>query len=602
MAMVMLHEARKPGRATTSSTASSSDASPMPAQVDSADGRFAHMVASMQALAQPASPKKAAPPSPDVHAGESLEQALDRMELLMRNGQAHVGLHLCHRLWPQVSRSNDPLQMGRCQASMMLGYNHNGLYAGAFATGSRAIDLLTQAGDCGRLLSLLTMQAVSLVSLGHKPEALDALCRAAQLLPSVPDDTLAQCSFWHNAGAVYFKLGRADLAMECGTRSLRFATHVDDKSIQRLAVSRLLAARVQTLHDRRATWEDMQPAYLELRTHLEQEIVKENLSYAVVTLVVLAVTALTRLQRWDEGRALLRIGLSATQGPEVAQRRARIELSFAQLERQAGQHRIATAYANQALALLETQQDPLLLADVHLENSLLHEAQGHWRLALESHREYTRLREEWGTAHERARTEASVDRAAFEGKQAYEQVETLRSPSNEAAEHPRAWNAAGDSACKALPGRHALEHHVAQLRAGLGHTGALVLMICRPDQEPTPDELSVTHDIRDRQRLVGSCLQEHLGRSDMVARWSEDEIVVGFGNGWPLDECVRAATRLCEVVARQDWSRLGLGQPVTASFGLTAMGEAEMLGDAVLRAAWVLHEARRSGCSQVRAM
>jgi GGDEF domain-containing protein len=556
-----------------------------------AGGGFANMVAALQALAPRADSKKPAPPAPDAPEDESIEQALDRMERLMRDGQVHEGLDLCHRMWPVVSRTNDPAQMGRCQAAMMMGYNHNGLYTAAFATGRRAIELLGRAGNSGRLLSTLTIQAVSLASLGHKVEALDALSRAAALLPSVPDDTLAQCSFWHNAGAVYMKLERADLAMECATRCLRFASHLDDPSIERLAASRLFVARVQTLHDRRASWDDMQEAYLELRHHLEQEIVKGNLSYAVVSLVVLAVNALTRLQRWDEGRALLRIGLSATAGPEVAQRRARIELSFAQLERHAGQHRIASAYAKQALALLETQQDPLLLADVHLENSLLHEAQGHWRLALESHREYTRLREEWVATHERARTEASIDRAAFEGTRACEQVEALRGMSGEAPA------AASDLACQALPGRHALERHVDRARVGLGRSAPPVLMIGRLDHAPATGAAANDADGFDWQRAVCAHLQQHLGPGDMVARWSEDEIVVGFGQGLPLEACIGVATRLCETIARQ-----GGPCPCTISFGLTAMGETETLGDAVLRAAWVLQEARDEGPSQVRAM
>jgi diguanylate cyclase (GGDEF)-like protein len=563
------------------------------------DQRFAQMVAAMQPPAPPASRKKA-PARPAV-VDESPAESLTRAEALVRGGDVDAGLTLCHQVWPAISRANDVTRMGLCQYIMVLGYNYNGMYTAALAAGNRGMDLLTRVGDTGRLLHLISMHAVTLTNLGQVAEGFEYFYRGTQLLPSVSDDPLMQCRFWNNAATLYSFIDRDDQALECTERGAALTPYMNDSVMTAVVNGNLLTARVAVLHDRKVGWDEMQPAYEALRRHMDA-MVELGWMHFVVPIVVVGSAALVRLEQWDEARALLRVGIKATAAPGMGGRRARIELCLAQLERQTGQYRLAGAHVNEALSLLRQQQqeDPVLLAEVHLENCLLQEAQGHWRLALASQREHSKLREAWLTAQAQSRSEALAERATAEGRRIH--IELSRKLGTAPAHAGSVDDACFDVAAANLPGRHQFEHRMAQWQAELVAGTPLVLMIAGVDQFKVIGAKFSPTIGRDVLQVVGRLMRKHLRPDDAVATWAGEEFAVGFGGGAPLEESMQAANRLRDIVGQYDWTEVSPGLSVSVSFGLTTFGEGEDLGDALLRAAWALHEARRQGPGQVRAI
>lgn len=556
------------------------------------DQRFAQMVAAMQPAPARSSRKKQ--PPPPAAFDQSPAESLARAESLVRSGEVDAGLTLCHEVWPTVSRANDLQRMGLCQYLMVLGYHYNGMYAAALTAGGRGVDLLTRAGDTGRLLHLISMHAVTLTNLGQVAEAFEWFYRGTQLLPSVSDDPLMQCRFWNNAATLYSFIDRDDQALECTERGAALTPYMDDPVMKAVVIGNMLTARVAVLHERRVGWEELQPAYEALRAHLDA-VVEKGWFHLVVPIVVVGSAALMRLSQWDEARALLRVGHKATAAPGMATRRARVELCLAQLERQTGQHRLAGAHVNEALSLLRQQEDPVLLAEVHQENCLLQEAQGHWRLALASQREYTKLREAWLTAQAQSRSEALAERATAEGQRIHGELSRKLGTAPGGAE-------ALEGPASELPGRQQFEQRMEQWRDELAAGTPLVLMMAGVDQFKAIGVKFSPVTGHQVLQVVGQLMRKHLRPADAVAAWGRDEFAVGFGGGAPLEESVQAANRLRDSIAQHDWAALAPGLSVSVSFGLTAFAEGEDLGDTLLRAGWALHGARRRGLGQVRAL
>ncbi|MEK8032601.1 GGDEF domain-containing protein [Ideonella sp. DXS29W] len=564
---------------------------------DGEDQRFAMMVAAMQPPAPPQQRKKetvrAAVPA------ESPERTLQRAETLVRSGEVDAGLSLCHQVWPVFSRAHDVQHMGLCQYVMVLGYHYAGMLTAALTAGHRGMDLLTRAGDNARLLHLISMHAVTLTNLGQVAEAFELFYRGTMLLPSVSDDPLMQCRFWNNAATLYSFIDRDDQALECTERGAALIPHMHDPVMKSVVLGNMLTARVAVLHERRASWDSMKPAYEELRKHLDH-VVEQGWVHLVVPIVVVGSAALMRLSQWDEARALLRVGHKATGAPGMGTRRARVELCLSQLERQTGQYRLAHAHVSEALSLLRQQEDPVLLAEVHQENCLLQEAQGHWRLALASHREYAKLREAWLTAQAQSRSEALAERATAEGRRIH--VELTRKL-GQADGAPVAADAEPlDGVLGHLPGRRQFEERMAHWREDQQTGTPLVLMIASVDQFKAIGARFNASIGRDVLQVVGQLMRSHLRPHDMVATWGREEFAIGFGGGAPLEESVQAAHRLREIIELHDWTAMAAGLSVTVSFGLTVFGEGEDLADALLRAAWALHESRRVGWGQVKAL
>ena len=565
------------------------------------DQLFARIVAAMQPTPPPSSRKKA--PQPSAAPDESPAEALARAETLVRSGEINAGLTLCHQVWPVVSRANDVVHMARCQYLMVLGYHYNGMYAAALTAGNRGLELLTRTGDSGRLLHLISMHAVTLTNLGQLAEAFELFYRGTKLLPTVSDDPLMQCRFWNNAATLYSFIDRDDQALECTERGAALTPYMDDPVMKAVVNGNMLTARVAVLHERQVAWDEMRPAYEELKRHLEG-VVEQGWLHLVVPIAVVSSAALMRLSQWDEARAVLRVGHKATMAAGLGPRRARIELCLAQLERQTGQFRLASAHVNEALSMLRQQEeDPVLLAELHLENCLLQEAQGHWRLALASHREHAKLREASLRAQAQSRSEALAERATQEGQRTL--AELARGRDGEATvggSAEGAFDEAFDATPIGLPGRRQFEQRMLQWKTGQAPGTALVLMMGSVDQFKAISARFTPVQAREVLRAVGQLMRKHLRPNDAVASWAGEEFVVGFGGGAPLEESLQATVRLRDLIEQHDWASIAPGLPVSASFGLTACGEGEDLSDALLRAAWALHDAKRLGRGQVRAI
>lgn len=569
------------------------------------DDRFARIVAAMQPPPPRAGRKKEAPPT--VASDESPADALARAWALVRSGEVNAGLTLCHQVWPMVSSANDVAQMGICQYVLVLGYHYHGMFKAALTAGHRGLDLLTRAGDSGRVLHLISMHAVTLSNLGQVTESFELLYRGTQLLSSVSDDPLMQCRFWNNAATLYSSIDRDDQALWCLERSLALSPYLQDPMMKGLVVGNVHGARMAVLIARQAGWDEVQPAYIDMRRHLD-EVVAQGWNHVVVPIVVVGAAALTRLGQWDEARTILRIAHKATMAPGMEGRRARVELCLAQLERQAGQYRLASVHAKEALSLLKQQEDPVLLAEVHLENCLLQEAQGHLRTALASLREHAKLREAWLTAQAQSRSDALAERVTLEGRRNYADLARRHGdmPAAQAAGTaglaPDPFQGEFDATPMGLPGRQQFEERIGEWQSAREPGTPLVLMICSVDQLKAISAKFTAPRSREVLRAVGQLLRKHLRPNDAVASWDGEEFVVGFGGGAPFEESIQAANRVRDIIEQHGWSAIAPGLAVTASFGLTAFGDGEDMSDAMLRAAWALHDAKQGGRSQVRAM
>lgn len=573
-------------------------AEPNDASSPVSDERFARMVTAMQRHGV----KDEAPPIIDIQ--ESPVEALERAFALVRSGEVDAGLTWCHQAWPVVSRARDLMHMGVCQYVMAIGYFYNGMYAASLSAGQRGLDLLTRAGEKGRRLHLMSVQAATLANLGRVAEAFELFYCGTQLLPSVSENPEMQCRFWNNATTLYSFIDRDDLALRCTERAAALTGYVDDPVLEAVVLSNLLGSRMAVFHaqDQAAAWEVIQPVYLDLRRHLDA-LLKKGLLYAAIPMAVIGAAALMRGGRWDEARAVLRVGHKAAASAGMAARRARIELSLAQLERQMGQPRLAIAHVNEALTLLRQQEDPLLLAEVHLENCLLQEAQGRWRVALESLREHHKLREAELQAQAQARAEAVAERVTREGQRIHLELARLLddAPQAHGGAADATLDAAFDAALADLPDPLEFEQRIAQWQAEQAADAPLVLMICSVDQFKAIGAKFATAR-RDVMHTVGQLLRKHLRPNDVVAHWANDEFAVGFGGAAPLEESMQAATRLRDIFEQHHWAAIAPQLTVTMSFGLTAFSDGETLHDTLLRAAWALHHAKRSGYSQVRAI
>jgi GGDEF domain-containing protein len=582
---------------------------PVSTEAPEADTRFARIVDAM--LAPPSTGKRkkvpvaaAPPPEPE---RESAEAALARARTLILGGQVGPGLTLCHRVWPSVSQADDVLQMGVCQLVMVLGYQFMGLDRAAYTAGHRGLQLLARAGDDARLLHLLPLHARTLAKLGRASDAFDALDRGWRLLAKMGDDPRAHCRFWSNAAGTYAALELHDDMLACVERSAALAPLIDDAATAATAVSNLLSVRQLLLRTRHASWEDMRAAYEEVRRHMDA-LVAQGRQQLVLALAVECARTLMSVQRWDEAREVLRAGRSASIAAEIGPRLADIELRLAQLERLTGQYRLASVHIKAAQALAEQQGDPALRAEVHLENCLLLEAQGHWRHALDAHREYAAAREALHAGQGSSHWEALAERLRV--KRERSEPEFMRLLRGDGAVDPadgRLGNEssgaiAADPETVVLRQRDEFRRQIGQWRAARPANTPLIVMIGGIDGFL---KLRLRHSpsvVLQVLSTTGELLRRHLRPLDLLTPWEEGEFAVAVGVGSSLDESINTAARLSDIIERHDWSSLAPDFGVQLSVGVASFGSAEDFDDAMLRASWALHDARQEAIGRVRAM
>jgi len=568
---------------------------------------FAQIVGAVgtRPLVPKASRKKAAAEPPAAEQ-ESPAAALERAASMVRGGQTEAGIALCQQMWPIVSEADDALQMGICQHMLAIGYQYTGQLKEALTAGHLGIELLTRAADPIRLLRLLAAHAITVAQLGQAAEALELLNRAIQLLPLVGDAPWHQCVFWTNAGAVHEALGQTDQTLAAWERCIELNKRHDDANLAAVSRANLLAYRLVVSRKRHADRATIMAAYDELRRSLDELVATER-HHLVLDGAADAADAMIDLGELDEARAVLKLGVKSAKIAGLGPSRASLELHLARVERLSNQHRFAAAHVAEALVLVTESQDQELLARVHLENSLLQEAQQHWRSALDCFKRYAETREALLAAQADTRAQALAARVDVERNRVDAELARMRSAELERQVNHMAEEAgelkrqALEDPLTGLANRRQFELRVAQLQAERGPGQPLVLMIGDIDHFKHINDRFSHASGDDVLRAIGRLLREHLRPHDAIARWGGEEFVVGFGGGLPLDQALKVADRLRATIEQHPWATMAPELKVTMSLGLAAIAEGESIADALLRADAALYECKKGGRNQVRA-
>ncbi|HEX5683244.1 MAG TPA: GGDEF domain-containing protein [Ideonella sp.] len=567
---------------------------------------FAQIVGAAYLPSAPKRVRKRPTAAPPETGEEPLADALERALLMVRGGQVEAGLALSQKLWPRAAQADDALQMGICQHVMAIGYHYSGKLKEALTTGHVGIELFARAGDTTRRLRLMSLHAITLAQLGQAAEAMELLGRAVELLPQIDGEPWQQCVFWNNAGSVYETLNQTPEALAAWERCIALSAHFDEPSMKAISRGNLLTIRLTSLHREKADRETVLAAYAEQRRHLDA-LVQEERHHLVMNWAAEAADVMIQLGEMEEARALLHMGLKCGAAAGLGPKRASLELQFAHVERLSGQLRPAAAHVAEALALANESQDLELLARVHLENSLLQEAQSHWRAALDCYKRYAQTREALLAAQAEARSQALAARVDVERNRVDAELARLRSAelqrqvehlARQAGELKRQ---ALEDPLTGLANRRQFERRIDQLR-GEGPPGQpLVLMIGDIDHfKRINDRYSHTQG-DEVLRTIGRLMRDHLRPHDVVARWGGEEFVVGFGAGLTLAQALTVADRLRGAIERHAWASMAPALSVTMSLGLAECRVGDTIADTLQRADEALYECKRGGRNQVRA-
>jgi diguanylate cyclase (GGDEF)-like protein len=569
---------------------------------------FAQIVGAVRtrSLAPKAARKKAAAEPTEPLDEETPAAALERAATMVRSGQMEAGVALCQKMWPIVSAADDVLQMGICQHMMAIAFQYSGKLKESLTAGHLGIELLTRAADPIRLLRLLAAHAITVAQLGQAAEALELLNRAIQLLPLVGDEPWHQCVFWTNAGAVHQALGQMDQALAAWERCIELNTRHQDENLKAVSKANLYSYRLVAARKRHADRVTIQAAYDEQRKLLD-ELVASDRHHLVLSGAAEAADTMIDLGELDEARAVLKLGVKSAKVSGLGPSRASLELQLARVERLSNQHRLAAAHVAEALVLVNESQDQELMARVHLENSLLQEAQQHWRAALDFFKRYAETREALLAAQADTRAQALAARVDVERNRVDAELARMRSAELERQVTHMAEQAgelkrqALEDPLTGLANRRQFEQRVTQLQAERAPGTPLVLMIGDIDHFKHINDRFSHAGGDDVLRAIGRLLREHLRPHDAIARWGGEEFVVGFGGGLPLEQALKVADRLRATIEQHPWSGIAPELQVTMSLGLAAMGDDESVEDALLRADTALYECKKNGRNQVRA-
>ncbi|WP_374564863.1 hypothetical protein [Ideonella sp.] len=332
------------------------------------------------------------PPAPPALPGATLAERLGRAERSARSGQIEEAIEIAQTCLQTLEASADLFQLGVCHHVLALSHQYAGRMHEAMLAGYRAIDLLDRADVPGRLVSILALQSLILARLGEFREALELLDRATQILPRLVDQPRDTCIFWSNAGATYYALGQLQRSVEAAEDSIKLLDRFDDPDLAAICMGNLLVYRVELARGGGGITSALARCIGDLQEHIGSLEVTGH-HHLVVKCVETAGDTLIDLGWYDEARALLRRGVRSAQQIGSRPARGALELRAAKVERLCHQYRAAGAHIASALELLAEGHDKDELARTHLENCLLHEAQCHWRAALECHKRYAEMRE-----------------------------------------------------------------------------------------------------------------------------------------------------------------------------------------------------------------
>lgn len=549
-------------------------------------------------------PAPAAAPVPaETPAAELVAQA----EQLVRTGHVDAALAACDAVWSRLVQADDQALMGVCQYVRTVAHQYSGRLRESMEAGYRAIELFQAAGLQARQVRALTMQSLTLARTGEAPEALKLLNDAMQVLQALPDpQPIDEAVFWNNAGAVHEILGQLAQAKAALERVLALEPEHGDRNLAAVSRANLYQLRVQILraeapHDEAAAMQALQ----EVVAHAEACAQAQRFHLAAGMAEFIAGMCL-ELNQVDAARQHIRLGLQWVQAMQGSPLRAALELHMAHAERLAGQMRTAAAHIANALELAAQGNEKDLIARCHLENSRLHEAQSHWRAALDCHKRYTEVREAWLKAQADSRSQAMSVRLEIERQRVEAELLRLRNAELEryvdrmASEAGELKRQALEDPLTGLANRRQFERQVAAMMAVQAGAPLVVLIADIDHFKHVNDNWS--HAIGDEVlRELGALLREHSRPHDVVARFGGEEFVIAFGGGLTLDKAMKVAERLRLTVAAHKWHQVAAGLQVTLSLGLSAWRPGEQIATTLQRADAALYECKRGGRNQVRA-
>ncbi|WKB51788.1 hypothetical protein [Eleftheria terrae] len=388
---------------------------------------FAQLVGALQLSegaplrSPPRKPRRRAPAPPAERCSPGA--ALARAEQCARSGRIDEALSICEAVLPGLQAAGDPLALGLCQHVQALSHHYAGRLQAAMLAGYRAIECLGRTEALDRRLRAMALQAIVLARLGDAAAALELLDHGLHLLPRVAGHPREQCVFWNNAGAALHALGQLPQAVEAAMRAAALMPLFDEPPLHAVCRGNVLVYRVELAQATEPPGDELRQALGALQAHID-ELVHSERHHLMPRCVKAAAGAQIALGRLDEARELLGRGIRSALLAGVGPERGGLELRLAQVERLGGRYRAAAGHVALALELLHAGQEQDLLAEAHLENGLLHEAQQHWRAALDSHKRHAELRAALLKAQAEGRAQAAAARMDLACSR--QEVETLR--------------------------------------------------------------------------------------------------------------------------------------------------------------------------------
>lgn len=571
---------------------------------------FAQLVGALQSQPAASAPAPRKPrPAPTAAVApivdESPSAALERAERGAREGRIAESLAICQSLWPGLQAAGDPLAMGICQHVIAINQQYAGRMKEAVLAGYAAIDKLERTPAVDRLLRSLALQAISVARLGDGGEASCLIERAMALLPHMDGRPRDQCIFWNNAGASQHVLGQLTRAAESARRASALLDQFEDPHMHSICIGNghiyaveLACADPAALHDGR-----LAEAVAGIEGFLE-DMIAAGRHHLLPKGGETAADGLIALGRLDAARELLRRCARLAQGAGIGPDRGVLELRLARVERLAGHYRGAASHIALALELLTEGQEQEQVAKVHLENCALHEAQQHWRAALDSFKRHAEIREALLKSQADGRAQALAARLELERSR--HEAERLRLRNSE-LEHDmtRLTDEAGEFRRQALEDPLTGLANRRQLQLGFGQlrqqapTQPIGLLIADIDHFKQIND-GHSHAVGDAVLAELGRLLRHLSRpADVVARIGGEEFVIVFSGPLALAESLHVAERLRLAIEQHDWTTVHPGLAVTASLGLTAASPGEALDAALQRADAALYAAKRDGRNRV---
>jgi diguanylate cyclase (GGDEF)-like protein len=531
---------------------------------------------------------------------------LDAAEQRARAGLVDDAIVDCEALLPRLQPVGCEALRALCHHVLMLCHHYAGRTQESTLAGYRAIELFGSAAGAERLLRTLALQAINVARLGDAPEALDLLDRGMQQLAAESASARERCLFWNNAGVVYHVLGQFSLAVDAAEKAGALLGGVIDADLPFVCACNLLTYRVELARSRgAAALADELPAALDaLLAHIGPPQASER-HHLIARCVEAAVEAMIVLQRFADARVLLRRQIGALRLHGTAPKRGGLELRLAQIERLDGRRIAAARHVAAALELLAEGHDQFQLARAHQEQSLLDEARGRWRAALESHKRHAEIRERVLKAQADGRAQALAVRLDLERSRAEAELLRRRNAELEGSMH-RLHSEAGELKRQALEdpltglaNRRQLQLGVADLRGRHRDEPLTVLVIDIDHFKRINDEHS--HAVGDAVLSeMGRLLRQWSRPDDVVARVGGEEFVVVFGGALRLAGAVQVAERMRRAIEGHDWSLDPPSLRVTVSIGLAAYRAGEPFEAALMRADAGLYECKRAGRNQVR--